>query len=261
MEWHRGAATWSGAGALVFRREWLGGCAAASGRFYGLMDIEVELPQEVAIMTLPGVAFFPQALMPLHIFEQRYRKMLSDALDSHRLFAVAGLDVRRLATSFEPPYRVATLGVVRACQGREDGTSNLLLQGLARVEVVEILGEEPYRRIKIRPLASEAGASEEVNERLRTKLTRLLSTRRRLSGEGLDTLGKFLRGIEDPEVFCDLAAFNLCADARLKQRLLETLNVHERLELMCGWASREVELLRLQKRLQGDLADEDVDKN
>ena len=93
---------------------------------YGaLMELEITLPEEIAVMTLPGMAFFPQALLPLHIFEARYRRMLRDALDSHRLFAVAGLDLGKTGSGFEPPYRVATVGMVRACQERQDGTSNL----------------------------------------------------------------------------------------------------------------------------------------
>lgn len=212
-------------------------------------------------MTLPGVAFFPQALLPLHIFEPRYRRMLRDSLDSHRLFAVAGLDAARKAQAFEPPYRVATVGIVRACQGREDGTSNLLLQGLTRVEVTEILGEEPYRRIKIRALSSDPGASEEEIARLRAQLSRLLSTRLRLGGDGPAELTKFIRSIDDPETFVDLAAFNLCSDARLKQRILETLNVRDRIALLRGWVQREVNTLRLRKTLQGDLPDENISHN
>ncbi len=227
------------------------------------MEIEVTLPDEVAVMTLPGMAFFPQALLPLHIFEPRYQHMLRDSLDSHRLFAVAGLDATASAAakSFEPLYRVATVGIVRACQGRADGTSNLLLQGLTRVAVTEILGEEPYRRIKIRALSSTPGASDEENDRLRRRLSRLLGTRRRLGGEGADELTAFLRSIEDPETFADLAAFNLCSDARLKQRLLETLNVHDRIALLNDWAQREIDSLRLRKLLQGKLPDEDITNN
>jgi ATP-dependent Lon protease len=223
--------------------------------------MELTIPNEVAVMTLPGVAFFPQALLPLHIFEPRYRRMLQDALDTHRLFAVAGLDVKRASNAFEPAYRIATVGVVRACQGNDDGTSNLLLQGLVRVEFTEIIGEEPYRRMKIRALTSEPGATEADNARIRTQLSRLLTTRLRLRGESADELTRFLRGIEDPEIFVDLAAFNLCGDASLKQRLLETLNVHKRLELFSAWAKLEVTALRLQKKLQGGLSDDEVTNN
>lgn len=225
------------------------------------MDLEITLPEEVAVMTLPGVAFFPQALLPLHIFEPRYREMLRDSLDTHRLFAVAGLDVRRMASAFEPPYRVATVGIVRACQGRDDGTSNLLLQGITRVKVEDIVAEKPYRRIRVSALASDPGASEEENARLRAQLSRLLSTRLRLGGGGPADLTKFLRTIEDPDTFADLAAFNLCDDARLKQRVLETLSVRERLALLRDWARREVDAIKLRHTLQGPLADEDISKN
>src|SRR5882757_5542155 len=113
------------------------------------MEMEITLPDEVPLMTLPDVAFFPQALMPLHIFEPRYREMLRDVLSTNRLFAVAGLNARDDTGRFEPLYRVATIGIVRACQGNEDGTSNLLLQGLARVEVKGIVREHPYRSVRI----------------------------------------------------------------------------------------------------------------
>src|ERR1700744_4463519 len=96
--------------------------------------IEIHLPEEVPVMTLPEVAFFPQALLPLHIFEPRYREMLAEVLATNRLMAVVGLDVRP-GRSPEAPYPVAGVGIIRACQGNDDGTSNLLLQGLCRAAV------------------------------------------------------------------------------------------------------------------------------
>ncbi|AKC81909.1 hypothetical protein IMCC26134_02355 [Verrucomicrobia bacterium IMCC26134] len=225
------------------------------------MEVEITIPHEVAVMTLPNLTFFPQALLPLHIFEPRYRKMLSDALGTHRLFAVAGLNSAKAGDAFEPPYRIATLGVVRACQGQDDGTSNLLLQGLTRVEFTEILGEEPYRRVRIRALASERGGSEEDNTKLRAQVSRLLSMRQRLRGEDAGNLQKFLRSIDDPDTFADLAAFNLCESSRLKQRILETLDVNKRLGLLKRWAKTEVETLRLTKTLQGRLPDDHVSDN
>lgn len=225
------------------------------------MEIELTLPDEVAVMTLPNVTFFPQALLPLHIFEPRYREMLRDALDSHRLFAVAGLDMQRTTSAFETPYRIATLGIVRASQEQEDGTSNLLLQGVTRIEFTEIITDTPYRRVRIRALSSDPGASASENARQRARLSRLLSTRFRLGGDGSVELTKFLRSIEDPEVFTDLAAYNLCNDSHLKQRLLETLNVRERLSIMNRWAQGEVDAIRLRQNLQGELSDDNISNN
>ena len=52
----------------------------------------LHVPETVPVMTLPNTVFFPQALLPLHIFEPRYRQMLRDVLARDRLFAVARLD-------------------------------------------------------------------------------------------------------------------------------------------------------------------------
>lgn len=227
------------------------------------MEMEITLPGEVPVMTLANTAFFPQALMPLHIFEPRYQHMLRDVLATDRLFAVAGLDLSQVndPDAFEPPHRVATVGIVRACQKNEDGTANLLLQGLARIEIVAIARDEPYRSVQMRVLASEAGASAEQNEALRRVVARLIGIKLKLAAEGAAGMAAFLKTVEDPEAFVDIAAFNLCEDVAFKQRLLETLDVHRRLQLFTRHLRADIETLRLRRKLQGPLADERISDN
>ncbi|WP_414662071.1 LON peptidase substrate-binding domain-containing protein [Horticoccus sp. 23ND18S-11] len=209
-------------------------------------------------MTLHNTAFFPQALMPLYIFEPRYRQMLRDCLATNRLFAVAGLDVASSADAnvFEPPHRIASVGIVRACQKNENGTSNLLLQGLCRVEIVKIVRDEPYRRIQIRALTSAAGASADENEALRRELARLLSLKLKLASSDSKEMTSFLKTVDDPEAFVDIAAFSLCEDLPLKQKLLETLDVHRRLKLFGARLRADIESLKLRRTLQGSLPDD-----
>lgn len=226
------------------------------------MEMEITLPPEVPVMTLPNVAFFPQALMPLHIFEPRYRKMLADVLKTNRLFAVAGLDSRRSPEiSIEPPHRVASVGIVRACQENADGTSDLLLQGLCRVEIQSIIREEPYRRIAVRALSSELGAAPEQNLSLRKDLARLVAQRQKYDESGPKELVEFLKTVDDPEAFVDIAAFTLCRSPRLKQRLLEELNINHRLRLLRDEVRREVEYLGLSRRAQGLLPEDRIGLN
>ncbi|HEU5079679.1 MAG TPA: LON peptidase substrate-binding domain-containing protein [Opitutaceae bacterium] len=227
------------------------------------MEMEITLPDEMAVMTLPNLTFFPQALLPLHIFEPRYRRMLSETLASNRLFAVASLKPasQTEADEFEPPCRVATVGIVRACQKNEDETSNLLLQGLARVEIVRIVREEPYRVIQIRALTSKPGASSEENAKLRQQLGKLLTTKARLGAKIPGDFAQFLKTVEDPETFVDLAAFGLLEDGSFKQRLLETLDVHRRLQLFSAQVKTDIEAIKLRKKLQGSLGDDDIIQN
>ena len=225
------------------------------------MEMEIVLPDEIAVMTLPEVTFFPQALLPLHIFEPRYRHMLKDVLSTHRLFAVAGLDAKASSTAGETSYRIGTIGIVRACQENSNGTSNLLLQGLARIEFLEFFGGDPYPRGRIRALASKAGADGNRNVRLRRSLERLIGLKRQLGGTVPNEFTRFLETVDDPETFVDLAAYTLCDDARLKQKLLETLNVHQRLLLYSRHLRAEITRLKLQRRLQGDLPDDSISSN
>jgi len=227
------------------------------------MEMEIVVPDEVPVMTLPNTAFFPQALLPLHIFEPRYQRMLSKVLATNRLFAVAGLDSRKLDEegSFEPPHRVVTVGIVRACQQTENGTSNLLVQGLCRAEILGIVAEHPYRVISIRALASNPGDDPEDNRRLRGELSRLLALKGEFGAVLPSELTDFLRTIDDPATFVDLAVFSLCESPALKQTLLETLDVRTRLELFNRQLRREVGALRLRQKLQGDLSDNQISDN
>ncbi|HKB92267.1 MAG TPA: LON peptidase substrate-binding domain-containing protein [Opitutaceae bacterium] len=225
--------------------------------------MEIEIPAEVPVMTLPNTVFFPQVLLPLHIFESRYRKMLKDVLASHRVFAVAHLN-QSLAASpdqFEPPHPIATVGIIRACQKNDNGTSNLLLQGLVRVEVLEILREEPYRAILVRPIPSLPGGSPDDLATLHTELIRLVALKQKLGASVPVELADFLRGVIDPDTLVNVAAFNLCEDAALKQKLLEIPDTLQRFKLFNLTLYKEIEALKLRRKLQGHLSDDAISNN
>ena len=106
-------------------------------------------------MILSNAVLFPQSIMPLFIFEPRYKKMLDDILPSNRFFAIATLDERtKEAANEEKFYPVAGVGVIRACKLNPDGNSNLILQGVSRVRLESITKEKPYRIASISQIIS-----------------------------------------------------------------------------------------------------------
>jgi Lon protease-like protein len=223
----------------------------------------LHVPETVPVMTLPNVVFFPQALLPLHIFEARYRQMLRDVLSTDRLFAIARLDHAKAHQpgANEPLHHVASVGIVRACQKADNDTSNLLLQGICRVEVRGIVREQPYRVIAIRPLATTAGGNHTQLEIMRLEVMRLLALRRRLGTPAPKGITAFLESIEDFDTFADVAAFNMCEDGEFKQRLLEELDTRRRLQLFAGQLKTEIEDQRLRRKLQGHLPDDRIANN
>jgi Lon protease-like protein len=193
---------------------------------------ELNLPTEAPVMVLPGALLFPHALLPLFIFEPRYREMLSWSLERHRMFCIApmkpGVSEARSADDF---HHVVGLGLVRACVGHDDGTSHLVLQGLARVRITGFLQEAPFRLAEIRELASLQVAGE-LSEDL---TTRLLETCAHLRARGLpvpDALDKQLAQIEDPAVLSDVIAYTFLRDPGRRQEVLEELHVARRTQLL-----------------------------
>src|SRR5947199_10449516 len=128
------------------------------------MSSSVTLPKKVPVMPLPGALLFPHALLPLHIFEPRYQEMLEHALREQRMFSVALLHPQRHQwKSTNDFFHVAGVGLIRACVGRGDGTSNLILQGLQRVRFTGFEQSIPFPIARIEPLESESTSSVETD--------------------------------------------------------------------------------------------------
>src|SRR5271167_2700869 len=136
----------------------------------------MKLPREIPVMTLPNATLFPQSLLPLYIFEPRYRRMLADSLESNRMFSVA---MQKPGVKRESPSQIAGLGLIRVSVGHEDGTSHLVLQGLARVELEGTVRYKPYRIQRIRPLESPP-CNELAVDALMAKVRELLEERVKL---------------------------------------------------------------------------------
>ena len=103
------------------------------------------------LFPLPNVVLFPHTLLPLHIFERRYRKMLQDTLKGEKLIGMAVLKPGWEEKYEGNPdiYSVACLGTILKHEPLMDGKSNILLLGLKRVRIKNIVSPRPYRTAKV----------------------------------------------------------------------------------------------------------------
>ena len=204
------------------------------------MTDSVTLPDEVPVMPLPGALLFPHALLPLYIFEPRYRAMLRHALDDHRMFCVALLKSQRSDwRSMDDFHHVATVGLVRACVGRGDGTSNLILQGLQRVRFLSFAQEQPFPIAEIEPLESVPTASASATDALARKVLELYNQFKGKGRQFPEKVDQYLSDLRDPEMLADLMAATFISDPSRRQQLLEQLSVQERLRLVIRYLNEE----------------------
>ncbi|MFL6589487.1 MAG: LON peptidase substrate-binding domain-containing protein [Chthoniobacterales bacterium] len=203
------------------------------------MGQSIALPKEVPVMPLPGALLFPHALLPLHIFEPRYREMLEHALREQRMFSVALLKPQR--TDWRSPadfFHVAGVGLIRACVGRGDGTSNLILQGLRRVRFSGFAQEAPFPIAEIEPLESESTESVEADA-LGAKVVELYSKLKTAGRQLPEKVDKYLSHLDDMEMLADLMAATFITDPQRKQQLLEELSLTQRLRLVIQYLREE----------------------
>jgi ATP-dependent Lon protease len=224
----------------------------------------MKIPREIPIMTLPNATLFPQALLPLYIFEPRYRQMLADALHSNRMFSVA---MQRPGSSRETPAPVAGLGLIRVSVGHRDGTSHLILQGIARVELEETVRYKPYRIQRIRAIETPPCDNVKVDA-LVAKVRELLEERIQLGlpfpfpvmspekPEGTPSPPSFsakeilsyLDSITDPEQAADLVSCAVLPGAVERQSILETVDVEARLRRLIQFLLAEIRTKRKGKQ-------------
>lgn len=216
----------------------------------------MKLPRETPVMVLPNVTLFPQAMLPLYMFEPRYRRMLADALESNRMFAVA---MQKPGRSRETPSPVAGLGLVRVSVGHRDGTSHLILQGMARVQLAEAVRYKPYRVHRVKLIASPPCDNVAVDALL-ARMRELLAERIEL---GLPfpfpvltsphtesspahpqcspkEILNFLEAIRDPEQAADLVSCAVLPGGVERQAILEATDVETRLRRLIGYLLAEI---------------------
>ncbi len=190
-------------------------------------------------MPLSGAVLFPRALLPLYIFEPRYQEMLAHALGEHRMFCVALVKPQRAQwKSSDDFFHIAGVGLIRACVGRGDGTSNLILQGLRRVRFTAFLQSAPFPIARIEPLESELAATVETDA-LGAKVLELYSNLKETGRQLPAKIDEYLSHLGDTEMLADLMAATFINDPLRRQQVLEELAVNQRLRLVIQYLREE----------------------
>ena len=189
----------------------------------------LNLPREAPVMVLPNVVLIPNALLPLHIFEPQYREMLRWCLERDRLFCIALTEAGE--TAMENFSTIGGIGLVRACVAAEDGTSNLILQGLARVRFENLLQTEPFRMAEIREFPSDCPNLVEA-EALGVKVVEMCAKLHEEGRELPEGLVDKLRHVTNPELLADIVTQTFVREAREQQRVMEEASVSGRMRLL-----------------------------
>ena len=185
------------------------------------------LPEVLPVMILSECWLFPGCMLPLYIFEERYRKMLQVALDTHRMFCIG----TRIDSEEGGILPVSTAGVVNACVKHPDGTSSLVLLGTKRIRLIEWVGDEPYRMARVEPMETDPHCHQSVAT-LREEVMQSLPPCPADPDHSIAELCARLRTTDNCEFVCDVLTYHFVRDPEVLNASLVEPNLEKRYRML-----------------------------
>ncbi|MEO1583535.1 MAG: LON peptidase substrate-binding domain-containing protein [Planctomycetota bacterium] len=217
-------------------------------------DIRVNFGKPIPLFPIGGMVMLPQQVVPLHIFEPRYRQMMSDVLDAAGQIAMAVFDGSGWQADYEgrPPLRPSVcVGQIMQHEKLADGRYNMILQGVCRARIVEELPESPtrqYREAMLEPVEREPtdeGLLLHHREWLEAELGE--GDLSRLSAS--EDLLEYVRNEDVPtSILMELLSFTLLDDSELRYSLLAEPDAAQRALLVRDDLERLSMTIRLADR-------------
>ena len=192
------------------------------------------IPEKLPIMALPGTCLFPGGKMPLYIFESKYRDMLNDVISGNRMFCIGTLS--QSDASFEGgseilPY--STAGLLRACVMNNDGTANLILEGVKKIKIINIENNKPYKVGEVQTLETTINDFEKIQSSTdQLKAILIANYSDRIDPNIEMQLNQILKNLESPEDTLYFAAQNFISHQEISQKLLSLESLDEQFDLI-----------------------------
>lgn len=220
---------------------------------------EDDEPEEEVLPLLPlrGTVVLPMTLVPLAAAQERSLRLIDDVMANDRTVAmVMQTDAEVEGAGPDDIHHIGTITTIHQMMRVPDGSVRLAIQGLERMEIVEILEEEPYLKARVRRLPEETHSSVEVQALMRNTLDlfqRLVTLVPHLPDELVTAA---LNVDDDARHLVYLVASNLRMEPDERQNLLELNSLTEKLQTLNAFLTKELDVLELGKKIQTDVQEE-----
>ncbi|MFW6303027.1 MAG: endopeptidase La [Candidatus Sumerlaeota bacterium] len=219
---------------------------------------DMEIPEEVPVIALDSLVMFPFMIAPVVMSGESEAQLVHEALQGDRLVGAFLKKEEDGPDNFDNIHDSGALAVVLKMLRMPDGGMRLLLHGLERITITEPIREEPYMKARIEPLKGETEVTRPVEamvRQVRQQMQRVVEI-----GQLPDDLASAIQSIDDPGRLADLAVSHLSVKNLERQKVLETVDVEPRLELVLEILGRELDLLELGSEIQTKVSSS-MDKN
>ena len=219
-----------------------------------------KIPEVLPIVPLMDMPLFPRMVLPLVVQEEALRQLVDEAMAKDRLI---GLLVSK-KTDTKPLHEpadlcdVGTAALILKMSKPDEKGIQLLVQGISRFRVLEFISEKPYLRVRIEPIPEQTTDDIEVKA-MTTNLVGLYQKVLEYSPFLPKELGILAKSLDEGGLLADLVSSSLNISKEERQKILETVDIKERLKEVTRLINRELEVLELGQKIQSQVK-KDMDK-
>ena len=221
------------------------------------------IPDVLPILPMTGVFIFPKMLIPLEVAGDSAITLIDEAMAGNRMIGM--IMVKKVDENMEAPHKIedfhktgTSVSIVRMAK-TADSKTQLLLQGLGRFHLTELVEGKPYLNGQIEVLEDQGEKDLEV-EALMANLVNLFDRIIKLSPFLPQEFGAMAKSIAEPGVLADVIASVINVSLEEKQNILDILNVKQRLREVTKLVNHQVEILELGNKIQNEVKG-DIDKS
>ncbi|MFA5292050.1 MAG: endopeptidase La [Phycisphaerae bacterium] len=221
---------------------------------------EIDLPEVIGILPIRNAVVFPGTVTPLAVGRDKSRKLLEESKTGD---SIIGLVAQKSPNIDNPTlndlYKVGTASSILKVVKLPHGTVNVIVHGLIRFKIVELVSSEPYLKVRIEPLTSKT----KITKKLQALMVSVRDAANKVINLSLNVPEEasiLLENIETPSALADFLAANLSVTLAEKQYLLEELDAKKRLEKISLALANQLDVLELSHKIQGQVK-QSVEKN
>lgn len=234
------------------------GGSEAPGKGEGAKSIDI--PEELPIIPIREAVLYPKMVLPLIVTQEPIIKLIDAALLANKIIGVVALKSKEGGeVKPEDMFSVGCAAFILKMIKMPDNTLRLLIQGMARLRIIEITQQDPYLRAKCIPLFDQMEETPDLQAIL-VSIKGVFQKVVELSPHLPAELAIMAMNLDDASALADLVASTLNISLADKQALLETLNVQERLEKVNVLLNKEFSVLELSSKIQSQVR-EGIDKS
>jgi len=220
------------------------------------IDKTPTVPAELPLLPLKDTVVYPLTVYPLVIGKEKSVRLINDVTVGDKILALtAQKKVEIEVAGITDIYTMGTMARILQMVKVPDGTLRLLVQGIERIVITELVQNEPYLKARVKALPDRTEKSVQLDALMRG-VSELFQKMVSLTPNMPEELSSAALNIEDPRQLAYLIATNIRLDLAQRQEILEAEVVYDKLNKIMQYLNREVEVLELGRKIQGQAKDQ-----